>query len=66
MEANDQQPSEARELEEAKDRSELGRSAHKSAWARMNGSNNAVNPFVEVDPNPRTPVDDTNKSSRHR
>lgn len=66
MAANDRQPNEARELEEAKGRAELGRAAHKIAWARMNGSNNAANPFMEAGPDRSTPVDRTTRSSGHR
>jgi hypothetical protein len=66
MEINNQQPSKVREIAETQDRAELKRAAHKIAWARMNGSNDAANPFVEADPNPLAPGDGTNRSSRHR
>jgi hypothetical protein len=66
MEINDQQPSKVREFAETQDRADLRRAAHKIAWARMNGRNDAANPFVEADPNRLAPGDGTNSSSRHR
>jgi hypothetical protein len=66
MKANDRQPSKVRDIVETQDRAELRRAAHKIAWARMNGSIDAANPFVMADPNRLTPGDGTNRSSRHR
>jgi hypothetical protein len=66
MKVNDRPPSKVREIAETQDRAELRRAAHKIAWTRMNGSNNAANPFVEADPNRLKPGDGTNRSSRHR
>ena len=51
MRVSDRQPAEVQELLETRDREELRRAAHKIAWARMNGSIDAANPFVEADPN---------------
>jgi hypothetical protein len=48
---------------ETQDPAELRRIAHKIAWARMNGSINAANPFVEADPNRAAPGKETNRSS---
>lgn len=48
MQVNDRQPIEVREALEPQDREELRRAAHKIAWARMNGSIDAANPFVEA------------------
>jgi hypothetical protein len=66
MEVDDRQPSKVREIAETQDREELRRAAHKIAWRRMNGSNNAANPLVEAEPTRRTPGDGTTSSSRHR
>jgi hypothetical protein len=49
MQVSDRQPTEVQEIEETQDREELRRAAHKIAWARMNGSIDAANPFVEAD-----------------
>jgi hypothetical protein len=49
MPASHQQPTEVREILETHDRAELRRAAHKIAWARMNGSIDAANPFVAAD-----------------
>jgi len=57
MQASERQPIEDREILETQDRAELRRAAHKIAWARMNGSIDAANPFVEVDPNRFAPGD---------
>jgi hypothetical protein len=51
MQVNDRQPAEVPEILETQDREELRRAAHKIAWARMNGSIDAANPFVEADAN---------------
>jgi hypothetical protein len=51
MQLSDRQPTEVHELLEIQDREELRRTAHKIAWARMNGSIDVANPFVEIDPN---------------
>ena len=66
MQVDDRQPSKVREIAETQDQAELRRAAHKIAWRRMNGSNNAANPFVEAEPNRLTPGDGTTSSSRHR
>ena len=50
MEVSDRQPIEVQEILKIQDREELRRAAHKIAWAQMNGSIDAANPFVEVDP----------------
>jgi hypothetical protein len=51
MQVSNRQPTEVHELLEIQDREELRRAAHKIVWARMNGSIDAANPFVEADPN---------------
>ena len=56
MQASDRQPTEVREILETQDQEELRRAAHKIAWARMNGSIDAANPFVEADPNRFAPA----------
>jgi hypothetical protein len=66
MEVNDRQPRKVREIVETLDPAELRRAAHKIAWARMNGSIDAANPFVQANPNRFAPGDGTNRSSRHR
>ena len=66
MEVDVRQPRKVREIAETLDPAELRRAAHKIAWARMNGSIDAANPFVEADPNRFKPRDGTNRSSRHR
>jgi hypothetical protein len=57
MRVSDRQPTEVREILETQDREELRRAAHTIAWREMNGSINAANPFVEVDPSRFTPGD---------
>ena len=49
MEVSDRQPIEVQEILRSGPRG-MRRAAHKIAWARMNGSIDAANPFVEVDP----------------
>ena len=66
MEVSDRQPIEVQEILKIQDREELRRAAHKIAWARMNGSIDAANPFVVVDLNRSAPGKGTNRSSRHR
>jgi hypothetical protein len=66
MEVEDRQPRKVREIAETLDPVELRRAAHKIAWARMNGSIDAANPFVVVDLNRSAPGKGTNRSSRHR
>jgi hypothetical protein len=63
MEINDQRPGKVRDTPETQDPAELRRIAHKIAWARMNGSADAANPFVEADPNRRAPGNGMNRSS---
>jgi hypothetical protein len=59
MEINDQAPAKVREIAETQDRAELRRAAHKIAWARMNGSNDAANPFGEANPDRLAPGNGT-------
>ena len=68
MQVSDRQPAEVQEILESPDREELRRAAHKIAWARMNGSIDAANPFVEVDPSRFAPGDGRHEDrpSRHR
>jgi hypothetical protein len=66
MQVSDRQPTEAHDTPEVLDPAELRRIAHKIAWARMNGSVDAANPFVESDPNRPAPRNRTNRSSRPR
>jgi hypothetical protein len=66
MSVIDREPAEARDTPEAPDPAELRRIAHKIAWARMNGSVDAANPFVEADPNRPAPRNRMNRSSRPR
>jgi hypothetical protein len=51
MPESDRQPTEAREITDTQDGVDLKRTAHKIAWARMNGTIDAANPFVAADPN---------------
>jgi hypothetical protein len=51
MQVSDGQSTEAREIPEVGAQAELKRAAHKIAWARMNGSIDAANPFVEANSN---------------
>jgi hypothetical protein len=55
MQLSDRRPIEVHDASEPLDPTELGRIAHKIAWARMNGSVDAANPFVEADPNRPAP-----------
>ena len=57
----DRQPRKVREIAETLDPVELRGAAHKIAWARMNGSIDAANPFVVADLYRRTPGDGTNR-----
>jgi hypothetical protein len=66
MPASDREPAEAHDTPETQDPAELGRIAHKIAWARMNGSVDAANPFVDADPNRPPPRNRMNSSSRPR
>jgi hypothetical protein len=50
MQKSDQQSNEVLDTSEIRDPTELKRIAHKIAWARMNSSLDAGNPFVEVGP----------------
>jgi hypothetical protein len=38
-----------REITPPNDQAELTRAAHKIAWTRMNGRNDALNPFAETE-----------------
>jgi hypothetical protein len=49
MQESHRQPTENHDIPEAQDPAELGRIAHKIAWARMNGRINVANPFVEAE-----------------
>jgi len=49
MQVNDRQPTEAREMADTQEGVDLKRTAHKIAWARMNGTINTTNPFVAAD-----------------
>ena len=51
MQISERQPGEVREIAETRDRVDLSRAAHKIAWARMNGSIDVANPFVEANSN---------------
>jgi hypothetical protein len=66
MQLSDRQPTKVHDSQEALDPAELRRIAHKIAWARMNGSIDAANPFVEADPNRRAPGNGMKRSSAHR
>ena len=66
MEVDVRQPRKVREIAETLEPTELRRAAHKIAWARMNGSIDAANPFVVADLHRPTPGKGTNRSSRHR
>jgi hypothetical protein len=55
MQINDRQPIDVQDTPETLDPAELRRAAHKIAWARMNGSSDAANPFVEAGPNRLAP-----------
>jgi len=51
MEKNRPQSKQAKPSREAvpmNEQTNLARTAHKIAWSRMNGRNDAMNPFVEV------------------
>ena len=50
MQQSERQSAEVYDAPEGSDPEALRRIAHKIAWARMNGSVNAANPFVETDP----------------
>ena len=50
MKVSDRQPTEVREIAEYEVQADLRRAAHKIAWARMNGSIEAANPFGEANP----------------
>jgi hypothetical protein len=50
MKVSDRQPTEVREIAEIEVQADLRRAAHKIAWARMNGSIEAANPFGEANP----------------
>jgi hypothetical protein len=67
MQISGRQPTEVRDILETQDREGLSRAAHKIAWARMNGSIDAANPFV-ADPNRLAPQDrgHDERPSRHR
>jgi hypothetical protein len=66
MPVSDREPTEAHDTPENSEPAELRRIAHKVAWARMNGSVDAANPFVEADPNRPAPRNRMNSSSRPR
>jgi hypothetical protein len=66
MPVSDREPAEAHDTLEDSGPAELRRIAHKIAWARMNGSGDAANPFVEADPNHPAPRNRMNRSSRPR
>ncbi len=68
MPESDRQPAEGQEILETQDQVDLRRAAHKIAWARMNGSTDAANPFVEADPNHLAPGDERHEAmpSGHR
>jgi hypothetical protein len=55
MQVNDRQPAEALEITEIHDRVDLRRTAHKIAWARMNGCIDAANPSVGAGSNRSAP-----------
>ena len=57
MQVSDRQAIAAHDIPETQDQAELRRTAHKIAWTRMNGRNDAVNPFVEADSNGFAPGD---------
>jgi hypothetical protein len=48
MQISDGQATEVREIAEIEVQADLRRAAHKIAWARMNGSIDTVNPFLEA------------------
>jgi hypothetical protein len=50
MQIGDEQPTKAREIAEIEVLADLRRAAHKIAWARMNGSTDAANPFGKANP----------------
>jgi hypothetical protein len=65
MPANEWQPTGARETH---DRAELRRAAYKIAWARMNRSIDAANPFAAADNTRVAPEDERgeDRPSHHR
>ena len=63
MPISDREPAEAHDILKIQDPAELRRIAHKIAWARMNGSVDAANPFVEADPNRPAPGMEMSRSS---
>jgi hypothetical protein len=66
MQVNDRPPVDVQTTSETQDPAELRRIAHKIAWARMNGSIDAANPFVEAAPLRPAPGDGTSGLSHHR
>jgi hypothetical protein len=66
MQEIDRRPVEVHDAPEALDPPDLRRIAHKIAWARMNGSVDAANPFVAADPKGPAPGEGTTGSSHHR
>jgi hypothetical protein len=51
MQVSGGRPAKIREISETEVQAELRRAAHKVAWARMNGSIDAANPFLEPNAN---------------
>jgi hypothetical protein len=66
MPASDRQPTEVRESLDTEERDELRRAAHKIAWARMNGTIDAGNPFVAADSDRLAPGDVRHEDSSSR
>ena len=66
MQVSDRQPTEVQEILETQDREELRRAAHKIAWARMNGTIDAGNPFVAADSDRLAPGDVRHEDSSSR